>query len=152
VPLAIGEKIRDIGALWSRLYNLPDAFDPDRDFDRLFADGDRFEIGALPVQVMLSPGHTLGTVTYLVGEDAALVHDTFMHVDTGTVRANFSVVWPGRFANQCRLFSHCRIGHVCSSAITTAPRSAMNRFGSRRWSNSGPTTSILVAESAKMIV
>ena len=37
---------------------------------------------------MLSPGHTLGSVTYVIG-DAAFVHDTFMHVDAGTVRADF---------------------------------------------------------------
>jgi len=37
---------------------------------------------------MLSPGHTLGSVTYVVG-DAAFVHDTFMHVDSGTSRADF---------------------------------------------------------------
>ena len=38
--------------------------------------------------MMLSPGHTLGSITYVVG-DAAFVHDTFMHVDVGTSRADF---------------------------------------------------------------
>lgn len=88
-PNAIGEKVRDIAGLWAGYYNLPDAFDPDRDFSRLFADGDRFRIGNLDVRVMLSPGHTLGSVTYVVGADAAFVHDTFMHVDVGTSRADF---------------------------------------------------------------
>jgi glyoxylase-like metal-dependent hydrolase (beta-lactamase superfamily II) len=39
---------------------------------------------------MLSPGHTLGSVTYVVGDDAAFVHDTFMQPDAGTSRADFS--------------------------------------------------------------
>ena len=88
-PNAIGEKVRDIAELWRDYYHLPDAFDPDSDFDHLFADGDTFEIGQLPVRVMLSPGHTLGSISYVVGDDAAFVHDTFMQPDAGTSRADF---------------------------------------------------------------
>ncbi len=87
-PNAIGEKARDIAELWTAFYNVPGAFDVDRDFDQLFADGDSFKLGNLDVQVMLSPGHTLGSITYVMG-DAAFVHDTFMHVDAGTTRADF---------------------------------------------------------------
>ncbi len=88
-PNAIGEKIKEIAVLWRDYYNLPDAFEPDRDFDHLFADGDTFHIGSLPVRVMLSPGHTLGSISYVVGDDAAFVHDTFMQPDAGTSRADF---------------------------------------------------------------
>ncbi|WP_101068384.1 MBL fold metallo-hydrolase [Roseovarius salinarum] len=88
-PAAIGAKVRDIAKLWEDFYHLPGTFDPDRDFDRLFEDGDSFKLGDLDVKVMLSPGHTLGSITYLVGDDAAFVHDTFMHVDVGTSRADF---------------------------------------------------------------
>ncbi len=87
-PNAIGAKVREIGGLWERIYNTPGAFDPDRDFDRLFEDGETFKLGNLDVRVMLSPGHTLGSITYVMG-DAAFVHDTFMHVDVGTSRADF---------------------------------------------------------------
>lgn len=87
-PNAIGEKVVEIAHLWADLYNMPGVFDPERDFSRLFADGDRFHVGDLEVRVMLSPGHTLGSVSYVVG-DAAFVHDTFMHVDVGTSRADF---------------------------------------------------------------
>ena len=87
-PNAIGAKVREIAALWREFYNLPDAFDSDRDFDRLFADGDTFRIGDLDASVMLSPGHTLGSVTYVVG-DAIFAHDTFMQPDSGTARADF---------------------------------------------------------------
>ena len=37
---------------------------------------------------MLSPGHTLGSITYVVG-DAVFAHDTFMQPDSGTARADF---------------------------------------------------------------
>lgn len=87
-PNAIGAQVREIGKLWEDIYHLPGTFDPDRDFDRLFEDGETFKLGELDVKVMLSPGHTLGSVTYVIG-DAAFVHDTFMHVDSGTARADF---------------------------------------------------------------
>ena len=95
-PNGIGEKVTGIAELWRDYYNMPDAFDTAADFDRLFADGDTFEIGNLPVRVMLSPGHTLGSITYIVGSDAAFVHDTFMQPDVGTSRADF----PGGSATQ----------------------------------------------------
>jgi glyoxylase-like metal-dependent hydrolase (beta-lactamase superfamily II) len=87
-PMAIGTKVVEIAELWRGLYNLPDAFDPERDFDLLWDDGASFRIGELDVGVMLSPGHTLGSVTYVVG-DAAFVHDTLMYPDMGSSRADF---------------------------------------------------------------
>lgn len=87
-PNAIGEKVKDIAALWRDFYNEPDAFDVDRSFNKLFADGDTFKIGNLDVRVILSPGHTLGSITFVCG-DAAFVHDTLMYPDSGTSRADF---------------------------------------------------------------
>ena len=87
-PTAIGAKVRDIAALWAGLYNLPDAFDPDRDFDRLLDHGDALALGDLEMRVTLSPGHTLGSVTFTCG-DAAFVHDTLMQPDAGTARCDF---------------------------------------------------------------
>lgn len=86
-PNGIGEKVREIADLWRTLYNLPD-LDPEPHFDKLWADGDTFPLGDIPVRVMLSPGHTLGSVTYVIG-DAAFVHDTFLQPDAGTARADF---------------------------------------------------------------
>jgi glyoxylase-like metal-dependent hydrolase (beta-lactamase superfamily II) len=88
-PQAIGEKVRDIAVLWRGFYNEPEAFDIDAIFDRLFADGDTFSLGTLPVRVMLSAGHTLASITYVVGADAAFVHDTLMYPDSGSSRADF---------------------------------------------------------------
>ena len=39
-------------------------------------------------RVLLSPGHTLASITYVIG-DAAFVHDTLMMPDSGTSRADF---------------------------------------------------------------
>lgn len=92
----IGEKVVEVQKLWKRLYNLPDAFPTNgSQWDRLFADGDRFPIGALEAEVLFSPGHTLASVTYVVG-DAAFVHDTLLMPDYGTARCDF----PGGDAGQ----------------------------------------------------
>ncbi|MGJ8545847.1 MAG: MBL fold metallo-hydrolase [Sulfitobacter sp.] len=88
-PNAIGEKTCDIGAIWEDIYNLPGSFDVADCFDRLLGDGDEIKIGNLPVKVMLTPGHTLGSVTYVVGDDAAFVNDSFMQPDVGSSRADF---------------------------------------------------------------
>lgn len=87
-PQMIGEKVRDIAVLWRDLYNLPHAFDADKTFDRLLSEGESFQVGGIPVSVMLSPGHTLASVTLVAG-DAALVHDTLMYPDSGSSRADF---------------------------------------------------------------
>ncbi|MGE3625013.1 MAG: MBL fold metallo-hydrolase [Hyphomicrobiales bacterium] len=88
VPQMIGEKVRDISVLWREIYNLPKAFDAGKSFDRLLAEGETFKVGDIPVSVMLSPGHTLASVTLAAG-DAALVHDTLMYPDSGSSRADF---------------------------------------------------------------
>lgn len=85
-PTAIGEKVVEVQGIWQRIYNLP-RFSTDG-WDRLFKAGDRFTIGSIEARVMLSPGHTLASVTYVVG-DAAFVHDTLFQPDFGTARADF---------------------------------------------------------------
>lgn len=88
-PTAIGEKVTGVQKLWQGIYNLPTDFPVDgRQWDRLFADGDRFMVGHVSVTVMFSPGHTLASITYVAG-DAAFVHDTLMMPDSGSSRADF---------------------------------------------------------------
>ncbi len=91
-PMAIGEKVRDVQKLWQNIYNLPPY--GDEYWDRLFKDGDSFKIGSLDARVMLSAGHTLASITYLIG-DAAFIHDTLFQPDFGTARTDF----PGGSAN-----------------------------------------------------
>jgi glyoxylase-like metal-dependent hydrolase (beta-lactamase superfamily II) len=86
---AIGEKVTGVQNLWQGIYNLPDDFPTDgSQWDHLFADGDTFMVGNVPVTVMFSPGHTLASITYVAG-DAAFVHDTLMMPDSGSSRADF---------------------------------------------------------------
>jgi glyoxylase-like metal-dependent hydrolase (beta-lactamase superfamily II) len=89
VPTAIGEKITDVQKLWHRIYNIADCCPADgSQWDRLFADGERFRIGNIDAEVMFTPGHTLASIAYRVG-DAAFIHDTIFMPDGGTARADF---------------------------------------------------------------
>jgi glyoxylase-like metal-dependent hydrolase (beta-lactamase superfamily II) len=93
---AIGERVVEVQKIWKKLYNLPDTFRTDgSQWDHLFADGERFAIGEMAASVLLSPGHTLSSVTYVIG-NAAFVHDTLFMPDSGTARADF----PGGDARQ----------------------------------------------------
>jgi glyoxylase-like metal-dependent hydrolase (beta-lactamase superfamily II) len=87
-PTGIGEQVVRVQALWKRIYNLP-AFPADgSQWDRLFKDRERFRIGRLAAEVIFSPGHTLASITYVIG-DAAFIHDTIFMPDSGTARADF---------------------------------------------------------------
>jgi glyoxylase-like metal-dependent hydrolase (beta-lactamase superfamily II) len=87
-PTAIGEKVVEVQKLWKSIYHWPEFPSDGSQWDRLFADGDTFRIGELEARVMFSPGHTLASITYLVG-DAAFIHDTIFQPDFGTARADF---------------------------------------------------------------
>ncbi|KRE09645.1 MBL fold metallo-hydrolase [Bosea sp. Root381] len=85
---ATGAHIVDVQKLWKTIYDWPELETDGSQWDRLFAEGDSFELGALTGRVMYSPGHTLASVTYVVG-DAAFIHDTVFMPDSGTARADF---------------------------------------------------------------
>ena len=87
-PNAIGALVRDIAKLWEGHYNAPNTFDPGADFDLLLEDGETIPLVGLEMHVMLSPGHTLGSISYICG-NAGFVHDTLMMPDAGTSRADF---------------------------------------------------------------
>jgi glyoxylase-like metal-dependent hydrolase (beta-lactamase superfamily II) len=88
-PTAIGEHVTQVQDLWKEIYNLPGGFPADgSQWDRLYRDGDPLHVGALEGRVIFSPGHTLASVSYLVG-DALFCHDTFMQPDSGTSRCDF---------------------------------------------------------------
>lgn len=87
-PTAIGEHVRDVQRIWKEIYNWPDFACDGSQWDRLFADGETFRIGEVDVRVMHSPGHTLASITYVVG-DAAFIHDTLFMPDSGSARADF---------------------------------------------------------------
>ncbi|SSC74169.1 unnamed protein product [Ciceribacter sp. T2.26MG-112.2] len=87
-PTAIGAHVVDVQELWKGIYNWPDFPADGSHWDRLFAAGDSFSIGELQGRVLFSPGHTLASITYVIG-DAAFVHDTLFMPDSGTARADF---------------------------------------------------------------
>ena len=104
-PTAIGDRIVEVQKLWKATYNWPDFPADGSQWDRLFAEGEAFSIGSIPVKVLFSPGHTLASITYVIG-DAAFVHDTLFMPDSGTARADF----PGGSAS--RLYNS--IGEILS--------------------------------------
>ncbi len=86
---AIGDRVVEVQQLWKKIYNLPNSLATDgSQWDRLFADGDVFQIGSMDVRVIFSPGHTLASITYVIG-DAAFIHDTLFMPDFGTARCDF---------------------------------------------------------------
>lgn len=122
-PTGIGEKVHQIAELWRGYYNAPHAFPVDPHFDRLFADGDTFRIGNLDVKVMLSPGHTLGSVTYVVG-DAIFAHDTLMMPDAGTSRCDFPGGTAAELYDSIMRIWTIRKTFAFSSGTITAPTAA----------------------------
>jgi glyoxylase-like metal-dependent hydrolase (beta-lactamase superfamily II) len=85
---AIGEHVIGVQKLWRDIYNIPDFPVDGKQWDHLFADGDTFKIGGIEARVMYSPGHTLASVTYVIG-DAVFTHDTLFQPDTGSARCDF---------------------------------------------------------------
>jgi glyoxylase-like metal-dependent hydrolase (beta-lactamase superfamily II) len=94
--LAIGRGITVVQDVFGKIFNAGTEFQRDgSQFDRLFEDGDTFELGGIGCRVMHTPGHTPACVTYVVG-DAAFVGDTLFMPDFGTARCDF----PGGDARQ----------------------------------------------------
>lgn len=87
-PTAIGAHVTDVQKLWKAIYNWPDFPADGSQWDRLFNHGDTFRIGTIEGRVLFSPGHTLASITYVIG-DAAFVHDTIFMPDSGTARTDF---------------------------------------------------------------
>jgi uncharacterized protein (TIGR01244 family) len=87
-PTAIGDHVVDVQTLWKGLYNWPELKTDGSQWSRLFKHGDTFKLGSIDAKVMFSPGHTLASITYVIG-DAAFVHDTMFMPDSGTARTDF---------------------------------------------------------------
>ena len=87
--LAIGEGIRSVQKTFRPIFNLGEHFPIDgSQFDRLFADGDRFALGEIDAEVIAVPGHTNDSVAYRIG-DAVFVGDSIFMPDGGTARCDF---------------------------------------------------------------
>ena len=86
--VGIGEHIRDVQRIFRPLFNATDVSGDGTEFDHLFKDDERFNIGRLDVEVLYTPGHTPACVSYRIG-DAVFVGDTLFMPDYGTARADF---------------------------------------------------------------
>ena len=86
--VGIGEHIREVQKIFRPVFNATDVKGDGSEFDRLFADGERFRIGSLEVEVMHVPGHTPADIAYKIS-DAVFVGDTLFMPDYGTARADF---------------------------------------------------------------
>lgn len=87
--LAIGREIATVQGVFGKIFNEGTDFARDgSQFDRLLDDGDRLDVGGIPLIALFVPGHTPADMAYLVG-DALFVGDTMFMPDYGSARADF---------------------------------------------------------------
>lgn len=87
--IAIGEKIIAVQKIFRDVFNLEKQFLVDgSQFDKLFAEGETFQIGDLQADVIYTPGHTPADMSWRIG-DAVFVGDTLFMPDVGTARCDF---------------------------------------------------------------
>jgi glyoxylase-like metal-dependent hydrolase (beta-lactamase superfamily II) len=93
--IGIGEHVRDVQNIFRPIFGAEDVKADGGDFDRLFGDGEHFQVGGLDIEVIHTPGHTPACVSYRIC-DAVFVGDTLFMPDYGTARTDF----PGGCARQ----------------------------------------------------
>lgn len=87
--LAIGHEILTVQDVFGKIFNEGTEFRRDgSQFDQLFNDGDRFNVGSLEATVLHVPGHTPACLAYVIG-DAVFPGDTLFMPDYGTARCDF---------------------------------------------------------------
>jgi glyoxylase-like metal-dependent hydrolase (beta-lactamase superfamily II) len=85
---AIGEHIRDVQKIFAPIFDAKDLVGDGAPFDRLLRDGETLSVGGLTIEVMSTPGHTPGCVSYKIA-DNVFIGDTLFMPDYGTARADF---------------------------------------------------------------
>jgi glyoxylase-like metal-dependent hydrolase (beta-lactamase superfamily II) len=87
--IGIGENIVIVQDTFGKVFNEGTEFQRDgSQFDRLFKDGDTYQVGGMTSHVLHTPGHTPACMTHVIG-DAAFVGDTLFMPDGGSARADF---------------------------------------------------------------
>jgi glyoxylase-like metal-dependent hydrolase (beta-lactamase superfamily II) len=87
--IGIGDQITVVQETFGKVFNEGTEFQRDgSQFDRLFKDGDTYEIGGMTAFVMHTPGHTPACMVHVIG-DAAFAGDTLFMPDGGSARADF---------------------------------------------------------------
>ncbi len=94
--IGIGRNITVVQDTFGKIFNEGTEFQRDgSQFDRLFDDGDTYQVGGMTCIALHTPGHTPACMTHIMG-DAAFVGDTLFMPDGGSARADF----PGGDAGQ----------------------------------------------------
>jgi glyoxylase-like metal-dependent hydrolase (beta-lactamase superfamily II) len=94
--IGIGRNITMVQDTFGKVFNEGTEFQRDgSQFDRLFDDGDTYQVGQMTCTALHTPGHTPACMTHVMG-DAAFVGDTLFMPDGGSARADF----PGGDAGQ----------------------------------------------------
>lgn len=87
--LGIGRNITVIQETFGKVFNEGTEFQRDgSQFDRLFDEGDIYQLGAMTCFVMHTPGHTPACMVHVIG-NAAFVGDTLFMPDGGSARCDF---------------------------------------------------------------
>ncbi|SUA99123.1 Probable polyketide biosynthesis zinc-dependent hydrolase pksB [Pannonibacter phragmitetus] len=87
--LGIGSQITVVQETFGKIFNEGTEFQRDgSQFDRLFEDGDTYQVGSMSCFAMYTPGHTPACMTHVMG-NAAFVGDTLFMPDGGSARADF---------------------------------------------------------------
>ena len=87
--IGVGAKITIVQDTFGKVFNEGTEFQRDgSQFDRLFEDGDTYQIGSLEVTTLATPGHTPACMTHVVG-NSAFIGDTMFMPDSGSARADF---------------------------------------------------------------
>ena len=86
--VAIGEHIKDVQKIFAPIFDAKDVQGDGAQFDRLLKDGEVVLVGGLAIEVMSTPGHTPGCVSYKI-DDNVFVGDTLFMPDYGTARTDF---------------------------------------------------------------
>jgi len=94
--ITVGAGITLVQDTFGKVFNEGTEFQRDgSQFDRLFRDGDTYEIGNLKGVALHTPGHTPACMVHVIG-NVAFVGDTLFMPDGGSARADF----PGGDAGQ----------------------------------------------------
>ncbi|MEM7439726.1 MAG: MBL fold metallo-hydrolase [Pseudomonadota bacterium] len=142
----IGKRVLKVQDIWADMYAEDDIKNRPDYWDRLFEPGDTFMIGECEVSVILSTGHTLASITYVMS-DAAFIHDTFFMPDSGTARCDFpggssEELWDSLQAilalpDDTRLFTghdYCKggRGEICMATVAEQRETNIHMGGATR--------------------
>ncbi|MEX1036723.1 MAG: MBL fold metallo-hydrolase [Sneathiella sp.] len=87
--IGIGRVVTTVQSTFKKVYNFGDEVSSDgSQFQHLFEEGERIQIGSMTLEVIATPGHTPACIAYRIG-DAVFVGDTLFMPDYGTARCDF---------------------------------------------------------------